>query len=89
MRVDAFPESENEFAAAGLVAFIGDWHIWRSNRGDQYVPIPGDWYATIRDNSIPRVYVPRTVAADNGFELRRSLRAQAPTVKAYRAKETR
>lgn len=66
---DAFPE----YVDAGLAEYASDWHIWRSRATGLVGPIPGDWYATIRDNSIEGV--PRTVVADSAPLLAQELRS--------------
>lgn len=71
MKVDAFPQSADEYAAAGLVRYEPAWRIWRSEGEGG---LPAAWYATRRARSAGAY---ATVVRDSARELAAALAEQA------------
>jgi hypothetical protein len=70
MKVDAYPESADEYAAAGLVRFAPSWLIWRSEQGG----LPAAWCATRRAAAAGGT---PTVICDSAKQLAETLTDQA------------
>lgn len=70
MKVDASPESANEYEQAALARFAEAWIIWRSRRSDG---LPASWCATRRDR---RAGICPTVVRDTAQQLAEALADQ-------------
>lgn len=83
MRVDAFPESAEEYEAAALARYAPAWAIWRS---EQVGGWPAAWYATRRDGAAGE---PRTLAGDSAGQLAQALAEQADQAQTHQAQTHR
>jgi hypothetical protein len=78
MRVDAYPQSAEEYATANLVRYERAWRIWRSEGSDG---LPAGWCATRR---VPSADELAMIVCDSAKELAEALAEQT-----RRAKERR